>query len=73
MPITETANRVRQAEEVVRALLGGVAALDTSALLGAIVEQVEDPSIASLALWELLDRGELEFASRSRKQIRRAS
>lgn len=70
---TTSADQVREAEKVVLDLFAAQSDRDAEDLVKELASAIKNPSIASLAVWELLDRGTLVFASGSRRRIRRAS
>ena len=66
------AELVEQAVQELLVLLRESAEVDVAALMDAMVDRVGDRQIASLAIWRLLDRGELVSSPGRRSDLLRA-
>ena len=70
MTMVETpAELVTRAVELARQFLRGKE-LDAAELTDSIAGEIADTSLASLAIWQLLHSGDLEFTSRERRRVR---
>lgn len=68
---TAVAARVREAETLVREWVAANQVRHTDDLLSQLTDRIHDYSVASLAIWHLLDRGELRFTSWDRRELQR--
>jgi len=76
MPILETAaDKVSNAEHVALDLFNQAPddVLDAEQLVTRVNTMVNDLSIASLAVWRLIDSGHLAFVPGSRRQLRKVT